>query len=96
MTGPRITHVRIGRDIAVVQADGIECVVARSGGVSTFSARGPGGNWWLLPAGSDYPDDLFVINDHGNHYNWEPNVDMTLAAFVALLGSVEVAFRKIS
>ena len=89
-------HLRIGRDIAIYQRNGIDWVAARSGGVSTFSVQGPGGNWWLLPAGSDYPDELVVVNDHGNHFNWEPNVDLTLTDFIALLGSVEPAFRKVS
>jgi hypothetical protein len=58
--------------------------------------QGPGKNWWLLPAGSDYPDDLLVVNDHGNHYNWEPKVDLPLADFLRLLASVEPAFRQVS
>ncbi len=53
-------------------------------------------NWWLLPAGFDYPDELLVVNDHGNHYNWEPNVDLTLADFIALLRTAEPAFRKVN
>ena len=75
---------------------GIDWVAARSGGVSTFSLRPPGANWWMLPAGYDYPDELAVVNDHGDHHNWEPNVDMTLAAFIALMASVEAAFHKVS
>ena len=71
-------------------------MVARSGGISTFAAQGPGRNWWLLPAGSDYPTELLVVNDHGNHYNWEPNIDLPLADFIALLASVEPAFVKVS
>src|SRR6266566_2022563 len=88
-SGPRMANVRIGRDIVVFQINGFDWVAARSGGVSTFSAQGFGTNWWLLPAGFDYPDELLVVNDHGNHYNWEPNVDLTLADFIALLGTAE-------
>ena len=44
----------------------------------------------------DYPAEILVVNDHGNHYNWEPNVDLTLADFIALLATVEPAFRKVS
>ena len=91
-----MTQVRIGKDIVIFHINGIEWVAARSGGVSTFSVQGPGKNWWLLPAGFDYPHELLVVNDHGNHYNWEPNVDLTLADFIALLGTVEPAFRRIS
>jgi hypothetical protein len=96
VSGPRMTHVRIGKDIVTYLNGGVQWVGARSGGVSTFSSQGPGKNWWHLPSGFDYPDELFVVNDHGNHYNWEPNVGMTLVDFIAWLGSVEPAFRKIS
>lgn len=89
-------QVRIGKDIDVYRINGIEWVAARSGGVSTFSVQGPGRNWWSLPAGSDYPDDLAILNDHGNHFNWEPNVDMTLADFLFLLANIEKDFRKVS
>jgi hypothetical protein len=93
---PRLAQVRLGKDIVSFQRNGIEWVAAHSGGVSTFSVQGPGRNWWLLPAGFDYPDELLVVNDHGDHYNWEPNVDMILADFVAWLAAVELAFRKVS
>ncbi len=53
-------------------------------------------NWWCLPAGFDYPAELWVVNDHGNHYNWEPSVDMPLADFLTWLTSVEPAFGKVS
>ena len=69
---PRMWHVRVGKDIGVFQINGIEWVAANSGGVSTFSVQPPGPNWWLLPAGYVYPDELAVVNDHGDHYNWEP------------------------
>src|SRR5262245_43466215 len=89
-------RVRIGKDIITFQVNNVDWVAARSGGVSTFSAQGPGRNWWLLPAGFDYPDELFVVNDHGNHFNWEPNVDTALADFVTLLRGRERGFRKIT
>jgi hypothetical protein len=95
-SGPRLTHVRIGKDIVAFPSGGTDWVSARSGGVSTFSVQGPGPNWWLLAAGFDHPDDLLVVNDHGDHYNWEPNVDLPLADYIRLLASVEPAFRKFS
>lgn len=94
--GPRLAHVRVSKDVVTFLQNGIEFVRAHSGGVSTFSSPGPGRNWWLLPAGSAYPDEISVLNDHGNHYNWEPNVDLPLVDFVALLGTVEPAFTRIS
>lgn len=95
-SGPRLAHVRIGKDIVTYQSAGTDWVSATSGGVSTFSVQGPGKNWWLLPAGSDYPDDLLAVNDHGNHHNREPRVDLPLADFIRLLASVEAVFRQVS
>ena len=95
-SGPRMAHVRLGKDIVSFQKGGNDWVAARSGGVSTFSVQGAGVNWWCIPAGVDYPDELCVVNDHGNHYNWEPSVDLPLADYVALLASVEPAFHKVS
>ncbi len=92
----RLTHVRLGKDIDVFQINGVDWVAAHSGGISTFSVQPPGANWWLLPVGYDYPDDLALANDHGDHYSWEPNVDMTLADYIALLASVQAAFQKVS
>ena len=93
---PRMTHVRVGKDVVTFFQNGIEYVRAHSGGVSTFSTPGPGRNWWVLPGESEYPDEISVINDHGDHYSWEPNVDLPLADFVALLATVEGAFARIS
>jgi hypothetical protein len=95
-SGPRLAHVRLGKDLVTFQKGRDEWVAAHSGGVSTFSKQGPGRNWWRLPAESDFPDDLYVVNDHGNHYNWEPGIDMPLSDFLAKLASVEPGFRKVS
>lgn len=92
----RLSHIRVGKDIVTFFQNGVEMVRAHSGGVSTFSSPGPGRNWWLLPAGTEYPDEISVLNDHGDHYNWEPNVDLPLSDFVALRASVEPAFNRIS
>jgi hypothetical protein len=94
--GPRLARVRVGKDVTTLDRNGIAWVVARSGGVSTFSMPGPGRNWWLLPGGADYPNELIVVNDHGNHYNWEPAVDLALTDFITLLALVESGFRKVS
>jgi hypothetical protein len=91
-----MTQVRIGKDIDTYLVNGTEWVEAHSGGISTFSLQGPGRNWWLLASGIAYSDDLLVVNDHGNHYNWEPNVDMPLSDYIALLAAIEGSFRKVS
>ena len=95
-SGPRMTHVRVGKDVTVFRRDGVDWVQARSGGVSTFSAPGFGTLWWELPAGYEYSDDLIVVNDHGGHFSWEPRIDLPLTEFVALLAFVEPAFRQVS
>ncbi len=94
--GPRLAHVRVGKDLATFLHNGIEWAQAHSGGVSTFSRPGPGRNWWMLPSGTDFPDEISLINDHGDHFNWEPNVDLPLSDFVALLSSVEPDFVRIA
>lgn len=93
---PRLSHVRPGKDTMTFFQNGVEMVRAHSGGVSSFSKCGPGPNWWVLPAGTEYPDEISVINDHADHYNWEPNVDMPLSDFVALLSTIEPAFTRVS
>jgi hypothetical protein len=93
---PRIDHVRVGKDIAPFQRDGMLWVAARSGGVSTFSRQGIGTHWWRLPRGYIYPATLAVVHDHGNHYNWEPSVEMPLAEYVAFLAEVHPHFIKVS
>lgn len=95
-TSPRMTHVRVGKDVVTYFQNGVEMVHAFSGGISTFAVRGPGQNWWILPGGTQYPDELSVINDHGDHYSWEPNVNMPLADYMGLLGTVERVFQKTS
>ena len=93
---PRMDHVRLGKDISPFEKDGALWVTARSGGVSTFSMQGFGRNWWRLPQGYAYPDTLYVVNDHGNHYSWEPRVEMPVADYVALLAAVNPHFMKMS
>lgn len=95
-SSPRMDHVRVGKDIYSFESDGMLWVRARSGGVSTFSKQGFGQHWWRLPRGYIYPDILYVVNDHGNHYNGEPNVDMPLAEYVALLAAVHPHCLKVT
>ena len=94
--GPRMAHVRVGKDVSIFQRDGIDWVQAQTGGISTFSSSGPGNLWWELPAGSEYPDDILVVNDHGHHFSWEPRIDMPLTDFVELLESIEPAFHQVT
>jgi hypothetical protein len=91
-----MSQVRVGKDVVVYPSNGGDWVSAHSGGMSTFSTPGPGKHWWELPAGFDCPDELVIINDHGNHFSWEPALDMPLVDYVRLLQSIEAAFSKIS
>ena len=86
-TGPRLDYIRAGIDVATFVRDGIEWVLSRSGGVSTFSRNPPPGSGrvWRLDAGSDYPDILFLDNDHGDHWAWEPAADTPISDYRAAL-----------
>jgi hypothetical protein len=95
-TSSRIDHVRLGKDISPFEKDGVLWVAAKSGGVSTFSMQGFGRNRWRLPQGYAYPDTLYVMNDHGNHYSWERRAEMPVADYVALLAAVNPRFMKVS
>jgi hypothetical protein len=77
-------------DIEIVTREGVEWVVAGTGGVSTFTTpRPPSTKWWKLPAESEIPDQLEVTEDTSlpGHYLWEPKEDMTLAQYKELLTS---------
>ncbi len=95
-SSPRLDHVRAGKDIHTFEQDGVLWVTARSGGVSTFSTLGIGKNWWKLSQGASYPNTLYVVNDHGNHYNWEPAADMPFSVYVTLLAALNPRFVKVS
>jgi hypothetical protein len=87
-SSPRLDHVRVGKDILAFERDGVLWVTAGTGGVSTFAHPGVGLHWWRIPRGYTYPERLRVVNDHGDHYLWEPRADMPLTAYVALLATV--------
>lgn len=55
-------------------------------GVST-SADYPSrpGNYWNLPSGTELPEGLQVVNDHGSHWQIEPTGPMSLDEYVGLL-----------
>jgi hypothetical protein len=88
-TVPRIDNVRPS-DIAIISQTGVDWVRSRSGGVSCFDYTPPPGTGriWYLPAGASYPDELYLRDDGNGHWNWEPEIDMTLADFKALLAAV--------
>ena len=92
---PRMERVRPGRDAIIRVRKGAEWVEGRRIGVSTSASitNLQGGTWWCLPAGSEYRDDiLFVVNDHHDHYAWQPERDMTLMEFKEALATLNRNF----
>ena len=90
----RLDHVR-RQDVTTYQQNGVEWVKGKSGGVSTFAVNSPpgAGRVWHLAQGTSYPPELYVWNDHGNHWSWEPDFDMSLADYRAALASVSGNFK---
>jgi hypothetical protein len=88
-------HVRVGKDVLTFEREGVVWVTAHSGGVSTFARPGVGLHWWRIPRGCAYSEALLVHNDHGDHYLWEPRVDMPLMAYVMLLAMVHAHCIKV-
>ncbi|WP_119418334.1 hypothetical protein [Desertibaculum subflavum] len=85
--GARLDRPRPGKDVIQYLRNDAFWVRSRSGGVSTTANRPSGpGIWWRLPAGAAYDEGvLFVWNDHGNHWSWEPAFDMPWTDFVEAL-----------
>jgi len=84
------------KDIDIYEADGKMWVAANSGGISTFSIRGSGKNWWKLDLDAEIPSELRVVNDYGNHWLWEPSYSMPLDEYQQVLQSVGDRFYKVS
>ena len=82
--------------LTLIKADGKMWVAANSGGISTFSIRGSGKNWWKLDLDAEIPKELRVVNDYGNHWLWEPSYSMPLDEYQLVLASVGNLFYKVS
>lgn len=91
----RMDNIRV-KDIDIYEADGKMWVAANSGGISTFSIRGIGKNWWKLDGDAEIPSELRVVNDYGNHWLWEPSYSMPLDEYQRVLSSVGNRFYKVS
>jgi len=105
-SGPRIDNVRNPNppdplhppDLAIISQGGVLSVIARSGGVSCFDTSPCPGNGteWYLPKDTGYPAGLYLRGDPNEpgHYTWEPDTDMTLDAYKALLRQVGLQFLR--
>jgi hypothetical protein len=91
----RMENIRV-KDIDIYDADGKMWVAANSGGISTFSIRGIGKNWWKLDSDTEIPSELRVVNDYGNHWLWEPSYSMPLDEYQHVLSSVGYRFYKVN
>jgi hypothetical protein len=94
-TSPRLENIR-AKDIHIYTKRDQAWVAANTGGISTFSVRGNGKNWWKLDQGTEIPNQLRVVNDYGNHWLWEPTYSMPLDLYWEALKSVSQQFYKVS
>jgi hypothetical protein len=83
-------NVRAGKDVITFTQNGRQWVSGGSGGISTFASSTPPGTGriWRLPQGSSYSDTLHLVNNHGDHWSWEPAQDMEMSRYRALLTDV--------
>lgn len=66
-------------------------------GISTTSNPPvPGKNWWKIPKGTYYSDELFLENDNGDHWRWAPARDMTKSHFKNLMEHLNTQFIKVN
>jgi hypothetical protein len=93
-SGPKMDNIRIGKDLTPYQNNGVDWARANGGGISTFDKKKwPTGAWWLIPANTVFDDRLSLVNDHGDHWSWQPALDMELAEFARLLSVLSSAFQ---
>ena len=98
---PRMDNVRLNKDIAAYEKNGIIWVREtignlEPGGISTFSVQGRGKNWWKIDAGIEIHSDLELINDRGSHWLWKPSQTMPLERYIQILQIVSQFFYKVS
>ncbi|WP_430676561.1 hypothetical protein [Leptolyngbya sp. AN10] len=84
------------QDVTIFEENGEFWVMSNTGGISTFSVQGRGKNWWKLDQGAQIPIELKIVNDHGNHWAWEPSSMMSLDQYEMALRQVGEHFYKAS
>lgn len=94
-TTPRMDNVRT-TDVTIFQQGGVDWVRGKQGGVSTTSVLPTDQkNWWKVPKGTVVSNDIYVVNDHDNHWAWAPARNMPLADFVRLMEATNSKFTKL-
>lgn len=92
--GPQFANVR-ANDAVTYDVGGVTWVRGGQRGISTFdeTITNAGTKRWGLPSGTLVPAGLSLVHDNNpqGHWSWPPAHDMTLAAYVALLGSMNGA-----
>ncbi|HXQ52301.1 MAG TPA: hypothetical protein VN802_14495 [Stellaceae bacterium] len=100
--GPGLDILKPG-DAVIFQKNGVDWVRAQSHGTTsapsgvsstavTWKLLGRNSRWWKLSAGMQYPAELDVFQDHGNHWVWVPVRDMPLSDYVAALATLNPSF----
>lgn len=96
-SSPRMDNVRVNKDVAVFEDQGKIWVNADlGGGVSTFAKPRKGKNWWMLEQGTNIPNELSLINNHNEHWLWQPSYTMVLEEYQSALRQVDLLFVKVS
>jgi hypothetical protein len=101
-TSPRMDNVRPDKDVATFMDEGVVWVLTTladstlPGDISTFASQGRGKNLWKLDPGIDIPIELELINDHNNHWLWQPSMTMPIDEYKAALKQVGEFFYKIN
>jgi|GEM_PF-1346680 hypothetical protein len=66
------------------------------GGISIFATEGVGKNWWCLDPDTEIPPELELVNDHDDHWLWQPSYTMPLEQYQTALRLVAASFYKVS
>lgn len=90
---PRMDNVR-DRDVNIYGYSGEKWVEALGGGISTFESPKLGRNWWRIDAGIQILDSINLINDHNDHWLWQPAYNMRLLEYQELLKRLSIHFVK--
>ena len=94
-SSPRMDNVR-DTDVLKYKNGNTEWVRAKQRGIST-SGNTPSNqkNWWKVPKGTVVSNDIYIVNDHDDHWAWAPAKDMPLSDFIKLMQNTNSKFTKL-